>query len=88
VQDTERRIKLAFVCLMTAVGIPMIFAGEGSPTSMTSGGPSAKQIDPVNFDRLQDPWRRPCSRMSPAWSDFARIDGLVQRHRVHPRRFR
>jgi len=26
--DTERRIKLAFVCLLTAVGVPMIFAGE------------------------------------------------------------
>src|SRR5260221_392524 len=28
VVDIERRVKLAFVCLLTAVGIPMILAGE------------------------------------------------------------
>jgi pullulanase len=27
-QHTERRIKLAFVCLMTAVGIPMILRAK------------------------------------------------------------
>jgi glycosidase len=59
--DAEKRIKLAFVCLLTAVGIPMILAGEefadqhdifdqdGHVTQ--SGG---KQIDPVNFGRLTD----------------------------------
>jgi len=59
--DAEKRIKLAFVCLLTAVGIPMILAGEefadqhdffdqdGHVTQ--SGG---KQIDPVNFSRLTD----------------------------------
>jgi pullulanase len=57
--DREKRIKLAFVCLLTAVGIPMILAGEefadqhdffdehGNVTQ--SGG---KQINPVNFSRL------------------------------------
>jgi pullulanase len=57
--DTERRIKLAFVCLMTAVGIPMIFAGEefADQHDLPVVHPQ-KQIDPVNFDRLQDRWRR------------------------------
>ncbi len=59
--DIERRVKLAFVCLLTAVGIPMILAGEefadehdrfdrqGNATQ--AGG---KQVDPVNFTRLED----------------------------------
>jgi pullulanase len=59
VWETERRIKLAFVCLMTAVGVPMIFAGEefADQHDLPVVHPQ-KQIDPVNFDRLQDPWRR------------------------------
>ena len=59
VWNTERRIKLAFACLMTAVGIPMIFAGEefADQHDLAVVHPQ-KQIDPVNFDRLQDPWRR------------------------------
>jgi pullulanase len=59
VWNTERRIKLAFVCLMTAVGIPMIFAGEefADQHDLAVAHPH-KQVDPVNFDRLQDPWRR------------------------------
>ena len=57
--DTERRINLAFVCLMTAVGIPMIFAGEefADQHDPPVVHPQ-KQVDPVNFDRLQDQWRR------------------------------
>lgn len=54
-----KRIKLAFVCLLTAVGIPMILAGEefadqhdffdkDGHVTQTAG----KQIDPVNFSRL------------------------------------
>ncbi|MCK1512560.1 alpha amylase [Bradyrhizobium sp. 190] len=59
VWNTERRIKLAFVCLMTAVGIPMIFAGEefADQHDLAVVHPQ-KQVDPVNFDRLQDTWRR------------------------------
>lgn len=55
----EKRIKLAFVCLMTAVGIPMFLAGEEFADEHDlfdrngkvdqRGG---KQIDPVNFSRL------------------------------------
>ncbi len=53
----ERRIRLAFVCLMTAVGIPMIFAGEefADEHDLPPVHP-LKQVDPVNFDRL-DGWR-------------------------------
>jgi pullulanase len=46
VWETERRIKLAFVCLMTAVGIPMIFAGEEFADQHPSGRPSAKADRP------------------------------------------
>jgi pullulanase len=58
-EQIEKRIKLAFVCLMTAVGIPMLLAGEefadehdyfdkdGYVTQR-----AGKQVDPVNFGRL------------------------------------
>jgi len=59
--DFERRVKLAFVCLLTAVGIPMILAGEefadqhdrfdASGNVDQAGG---KQVDPVNYTRLED----------------------------------
>lgn len=59
IDDPVRRIKLAFVCLLTAVGIPMIFAGEefADRHDLPPTHPQ-KQVDPVNFDRLADPWRR------------------------------
>ncbi len=59
VADVARRIKLAFVCLLTAVGIPMIFAGEefADQHDLLIGHPD-KQVDPVNFDRLAEPWRQ------------------------------
>jgi pullulanase len=59
-QDLEKRAKLAFVCLLTAVGIPMILAGDefcdqhsrfdinGSVDQ--DGG---KQVDPVTYARLE-----------------------------------
>lgn len=63
VEDTKARIKLAFCCLLTAVGIPIILAGEefADQQDLDISGPdggSHKQIDPVNFERLNDPWRR------------------------------
>lgn len=60
----QRRIQLGFVCLLTAVGIPMILAGEefadehdlfDQQGHVTQGG--GKQVDPVNFSRLEDEWR-------------------------------
>jgi len=59
VQQKEERIKLAFVCLMTAVGVPMILAGEefADQHDRKTTHPD-KQRDPVNFERMGDPWRR------------------------------
>ncbi|BAZ11965.1 glycoside hydrolase family protein [Calothrix sp. NIES-4071] len=68
VYEKEQRAKLAFVCLITAVGIPMILAGDEFVDQMDldifSGNVSQgdrdfrKQVDPVNFSRLDDAWRR------------------------------
>lgn len=56
---TEERIKLAFVCLLTAVGVPMIFAGDefADQHDLSTGHPE-KQRDAVNFERVDEPWRR------------------------------
>ena len=64
VVDTEKRIKLAFACLLTAVGVPQILAGDefadehdlfDKNGNVTQDG--GKQVDPVNFSRLNDDWR-------------------------------
>ncbi|MDP3333733.1 MAG: hypothetical protein Q8Q40_08535 [Methylococcaceae bacterium] len=56
---TEERIKLAFVCLMTAVGIPMILAGgEFADQHDLSVSHLSKQRDAVNYERLNEPFRR------------------------------
>jgi len=58
--DLEKRFKLAFVCLLTSVGVPMILAGEEFADehsrfdrlgNVTQDG--GKQVDPVNYGRLQ-----------------------------------
>ncbi len=60
----DKPLKLAFVCLLTAVGTPMILAGDefASPMSFALTDPNvdnAKQMDPVNYDLLTaDPWRQ------------------------------
>lgn len=55
----EERIKLAFTCLLTAVGIPMIFAGEEfADQHDLAVSDSTKQQDAVNFGRLEDPFRK------------------------------
>jgi pullulanase len=57
--DTERRIKLAFACLLTAVGVPMILAGEEFADQHDLGtGHPEKQKDAVNFGRMEDGWRK------------------------------
>jgi 1,4-alpha-glucan branching enzyme len=62
VYDTEKRIKLAFVCLFTAVGIPMILAGEEfadqHDLDISNADGDNKQVDPVKFKRMNDDWRR------------------------------
>jgi len=59
---TEGRIKLAFVCLLTAVGIPMILAGDEfadqQDLDISDDRSSNKQIDPVNYSRAKDDWRQ------------------------------
>jgi pullulanase len=47
VVDAEKRTKLAFACLLTAVGLPMILAGEEF----------AQPHDPPDFSSLADDWR-------------------------------
>ncbi|KAJ6003559.1 hypothetical protein N7522_006251 [Penicillium canescens] len=56
VYDIERRAKLAFACLLTAVGIPMILAGEEFCDQMDRPV-MQKQVDPVNYERLVSGWR-------------------------------
>lgn len=65
VVDAEKRIKLGFACLLTAVGIPQILAGDefadqhdlfDANGNVTQSG--HKQVDPVNYSRLADDWRR------------------------------
>jgi pullulanase len=65
VVDAEKRIKLAFACLLTAVGVPMILAGEefadqhdlfDAQGNVTQEG--GKQIDPVDFSREGHDWRK------------------------------
>jgi pullulanase len=59
IYETEQRIKLAFVCLLTAVGIPMILAGdEFAETSDLKLTHPDKQMDAVNFERVGEAWRR------------------------------
>jgi len=56
---TEERIKLAFACLLTAVGVPMIFAGdEFADQHDLSVSHPPKQRDAVNYERLEEPFRR------------------------------
>lgn len=64
VTDAEKRIKLAFACLLTAVGVPMILAGDEFADQhdlFDAAGhvtqDEGKQVDPVNFSRLGDDWR-------------------------------
>ncbi|MEM8638113.1 MAG: alpha-amylase family glycosyl hydrolase [Cyanobacteria bacterium P01_G01_bin.54] len=61
-QEIERRLKLAFVCLLTAVGIPLILAGDEfgdcHDLDLSNEHTNHKQVDPVNFERLQEPWRQ------------------------------
>ena len=55
----EKQIKVAFVCLLTSVGVPMILAGEefADEHDLLIKHPE-KQTDPVNFRRREEEWRR------------------------------
>lgn len=80
-----RRVKLAFACLLTSVGIPMILAGDefadendlfdiNGRVSNNAG----KQIDPVDFSRLEgdeNAWRREI---------LAHVKKLIALRKSHP----
>jgi pullulanase len=77
-----RRIKLAFVCLLTAVGIPMILAGEefadqhdlfDAHGNVTHQG--GKQVDPVNYSRVEEDDRKEL---------FGYVARLVKLRTSHP----
>lgn len=59
----DKPIRLAFVCLLTAVGIPMILAGDefAQPMNFSLNAANindAKQVDPINYDLpASDAWR-------------------------------
>jgi 1,4-alpha-glucan branching enzyme len=67
-REIARRVKLGFACLLTAVGIPMILAGDEFADEHdlfnirgNISNQSGKQVDPVNFSRLEgddNAWRR------------------------------
>jgi pullulanase len=84
--DIEKRVELAFVCLLTAVGIPMILAGEEFADqhsrfdingNVTQAG--GKQVDPVNYARLEgtDPTTAMRQRI------LAYVSRLVQLRTAH-----
>ena len=58
IHEKEQRTKLAFVCQLTAVGIPMILAGEEfcDQEDQKTVYPD-KEKDPVNWSRKFEPWR-------------------------------
>ncbi|MBW4679504.1 MAG: alpha amylase [Microcoleus vaginatus WJT46-NPBG5] len=62
IHDTESRIKLAFTCLLTAVGVPMIFAGDEfadeQDLDISNEHGNHKQVDPVNYSRVKEDWRQ------------------------------
>lgn len=81
-RERLKRIKLAFACLLTAVGIPMILAGEEFADQhdlfdrnghVTQEG--GKQVDPVNFSRAEEKERQEL---------FAYVARLVHLRTAHP----
>jgi glycosidase len=80
--DLQKRVQLGFVCLLTANGIPMFLAGEEFADQndlFDSNGnvtdPGGKEVDPVDFSRLQEPMRQ---------SIFAYVSRLVKLRTSHP----
>jgi glycosidase len=78
----QKRVQLAFVCLLTANGIPMFLAGEefadqndlfDSDGNITDSG--GKEVDPVDFSRLEEPLRH---------STFEYVSRLVHLRASHP----
>jgi hypothetical protein len=71
---TEERIKLAFVCLFTAVGVPMIFAGdEFADQHDLSVSHPPKQRDAVNYGASMSHFDEEFSTTCPASSNSGSI---------------
>jgi hypothetical protein len=62
VMDKAPRFRLGFTCLLTAVGIPMILAGDEFADAQDVCTEDRKEVDPVSFQRLEEPWR--CERFT------------------------
>jgi pullulanase len=63
VVEPAQRIKLGFACLLTAIGIPMILAGDEFADEMDAPPAGTtfdnyKEEDPVNWSLLDDEWRQ------------------------------
>jgi pullulanase len=72
--EKEQRAKLAFACQLTAVGIPMVLAGEEFCDQQDKKAVFPdKERDPVNWARKADPWR------SSVFDYVARLIGLRKR---------
>lgn len=84
-REVARRVKLGFACLLTAVGIPMILAGDEFADEHdlfdirgSIANQSGKQVDPVNFSRLEgsdNAWRR---------SVLTHVQRLIALRTTHP----
>ncbi len=79
----EERCKLAFVCLLTSVGIPMMLAGEefADKCDLSTDHPY-KQLDTINYDRLQYAFDQRAGKAPIGNSDFrwrARLFDCVKR---------
>ena len=80
--EIGKRVRLAFACLLTAVGIPMILAGDEFADEEhlfnihgNVSNDSGKQIDPVDFTRLSDPWRQDV---------LTCVKNLIEVRKTHP----
>jgi glycosidase len=91
----SKRVKLAHVCLLTAVGIPMILAGEEFADQHDRVDPSGKitqaggkQVDPVNYSRLEDAFLedgKTPDPMPPVRREIlSYVSGLIHLRTSHP----
>jgi pullulanase len=57
--DLQCRMILSFACLLTAIGIPLILAGDefADVSDLATTDPD-KEIDSINWSRMNDAWRQ------------------------------
>ena len=56
----DKQVRLAFACLLTAAGVPMILAGDefAEQSNFQQDTDADKEIDPINYGDVDQPWRR------------------------------